>query len=161
MSALQPVGEEFFDSAHSRYSQQWIIDQPAAAVWAELTGDKPLHWCRALDISWTSPRPFSVGTTRQAKVLGGILRVQEHFFLWEEGQRHAFYVTQANAPLFASLAEDYTVEPVADDRCAFTWTIAFTPTALGRAGSAANGPLFNSFFADTAKYFAAAPVRSR
>jgi hypothetical protein len=83
MTALQPVGADFFDSAPNRYSQQWIIDQPAAAVWAELTGDKPLHWCRALDIGWTSPRPFSVGTTRQAKVLGGILRVQEHFFLWE------------------------------------------------------------------------------
>jgi hypothetical protein len=161
MSTLRPVSEDFFDSAAERYSQQWIIDQPAAAVWEELVGEKPLHWCRGLDISWTSPRPFGVGTTREAKVLGGVLKVQEHFFLWEEGRRYAFHVTQANAPLFQSLAEDYAIEPRGPEQCAFTWTIALTPTALGRAGSALNRPLFNSFFNDTAKYFAAADVRSR
>lgn len=160
MATLTPVGEDFLASAPQRYSQQWIIDQPAPEVWAELVGDKPLHWCRGLDIAWTSTRPFGVGTTRRAKVLGGVLQVQEKFFIWDEGQRYAFHATDINLPLFASLAEDYRVEPLDTARCTFTWTIAFEPTTLGRAGSALNGPLFNSFFKDTATYFSAAVNRT-
>lgn len=153
VSTLQPVDESFFASAPARYSHTWAIARPASAVWAELVGERPLHWCRGLDISWTSPRPFSVGTTRQAKVLGGVLTVQEHFFLWEEGRRHSFYLTEANLPLFKTVAEDYVVEPVGADRCTFSWTIAAEPTALGKPGGPLNGLLFNSFFTDTARYF--------
>ena len=153
MATLTPVGEDFLSTASQRYSKSWVIEQPAAAVWSELAGDKPLHWCRALDIDWTSTRPFGVGTTRRAKVLGGVLQVQEKFFLWDEGERYAFHGTDINLPLFRSLAEDYRVEPVDSGRCTFMWTIAFEPTTLGRLGGALNGPLFASFFNDTAKYF--------
>lgn len=158
MAALRPVGPEFFDAAAQRFSQRWLIDQPASAVWDELTGDTPLHWCRGLDIDWTSSRPFGVGTTRQAKVLGGVLRVQERFFLWEEGHRYAFCGTEVNLPLFESLAEDYRVDPLEPGKCAFTWTVGITPTTLGKAGAALNGPLFSRFFSDTAKHFAGVPT---
>lgn len=153
MPTLQQADESFLGSAPTRFSHRWSIDQPASAVWAELTGDRPLHWCRGLAINWTSTRPFSVGTTRQAKVLGGVLAVQELFFIWEEGRRYSFYVTEANAPLFRRLAEDYIVEPEGPQRCTFTWKIALEPTGLGKVGGALNGPLFNHFFADTGRYF--------
>ena len=64
----------------------------ADAVWAELTRDGTLDWCRGLKITWLSPRPFGVGTKRQARLLG-VLRVQEEYFIWEEGRRMAFFVT--------------------------------------------------------------------
>lgn len=160
MPALRPVAEDFFATAAQRYSQQWIIDRPATAVWAELVGEHPLHWCRGLNIHWTSPRPFSVGTTRHAKVLGGLLQVEETFFLWDEGRRYAFHADSINLPMFESLAEDYRVDELAPYRCAFTWTIAFEPTPLGRAGGALNGPLFGSFFRDTARYFSATTAGS-
>jgi hypothetical protein len=118
-----------------------------------LVRDRPLQWCRGLSATWTSPRPFAVGSTRQAKVFGGLLTVQEHFFRWHEGQRYSFYLTEANAPFFKSLAEDYNVEPVDPNRCSFTWSIALEPTALGKMGGPLNRLLFNSFFADTARYF--------
>ncbi|MGQ0479792.1 MAG: SRPBCC family protein [Pseudonocardia sp.] len=153
MAKLQPVDESFFRSSPSRYSRTWSIDRPAAEVWAELTGDRPLHWCKGLTVSWTSKRPFSVGTTRQVKVFGGVLKVQEHFFIWEEGKRKAFYVTEANAPLFKSLAEDYVVEPAGPNSCTFSWTIALAPTALGKPGGPINGLLFSKFFDDTTRYF--------
>lgn len=153
MPRLLPVDVSFLDSAPGRYSRTWAIDRPASEVWGELVSDRPLHWCRGLAADWTSPRPFSVGTTRQAKVLGGLLKVQEHFFRWEEGRRCSFYVTEANVPLFVSLAEDYIVEPNGPNRCTFTWTAALAPTALGRPGGALNGVLFGSFFRDTAQHF--------
>jgi hypothetical protein len=126
-----------------------------------LNGETPLHWCRGLAINWTSPRPFSVGTTRQAKVFGGVLKVQEHFFIWEEGRRYAFYVTEANVPLFESLAEDYIVTPEGPTRCSLTWRIALAPTVLGKAGKALNTTLFNSFFNDTGRYFNASRSSGR
>lgn len=156
MPTLEPVDESFFTSAPTRFSDSWTIAQPAAQVWDELTGDRPLHWCKGLSIYWTSDRPFAVGTTRQAKVLGGVLKVDEHFFIWDEGRRYAFYVTRANAPLFRSVAEDYVVEELGPDSCRFTWTIALAPSALGKPGGPVNKLLFKRFFADTARHFNAA-----
>lgn len=153
MSKPAPVDEQFFTTAPSRFSRTWSIDRPASAVWADLVADKPLAWCRGLSANWTSPRPFGVGTTRQAKVLGGVLTVQEEFFVWEEGRRCAFYVTRANAPLFEGLAEDYVVDPDGPDRCTFTWSVAVAPSTLGKAGAPVTTLLFTSFFADTGRHY--------
>lgn len=156
MPVLQPVDELFFDSAPTRFSQTWSIARPAAQVWSELVGAQPLHWCKGLSIAWTSPRPFAVGTRRQATVLGGVIKVQEYFFVWEEGRRYAFYATEANLPLFERLAEDYVVEPDGPDRCRFTWSVGIEPSALGKPGGPVNSLLFSRFFADTGRYFDAA-----
>ena len=133
MAALQIVDQRFFESAPIRYSHRWSIGRPPSEVWAELVGDRPLHWCRGLTVNWTSPRPFSVETTRQAKILG-VLKVREFFFAWEEGRRYTFYATEANLPLFHRVAEDYIVEPDGPNRCTFTWKIALAPTLIGKAG---------------------------
>ncbi|MEV4420332.1 SRPBCC family protein [Patulibacter sp. NPDC049589] len=155
MPKLQPVDEAFFASAPSIYKETFAVPRPASAVWGELVEQKPLDWCRLLSGKWTSERPFGVGTTRQMKVLGGAITVQEHFFVWEEGHRHAFYVTSANLPLFKRLAEDYVVEPDGEDACRFTWTIALEPTTLGKPGGPLNKLIFGSLFSDTRKHFAA------
>jgi hypothetical protein len=152
---LEPVEESFFGTAPSRYSDTFAIARPAAEVWGELVSDRPLAWCRVLSIHWTSGRPFGVGATRQARVLGGVVKVDEHFFIWEEGRRHAFYGTDANVPVFRRLAEDYLVEPDGPDRCRFTWTVAIEPTPLGRPGGAVNGVMFKRLFAETRRHFSA------
>jgi hypothetical protein len=150
---LEPVHEDFLSSAPVRLSQTFAIARPAAEVWGELVSDGALGWCRALSIRWTSPRPFGVGTTREAKVLGGAMKVQEHYFLWDEGRRHAFYVTEANVPTFKSVAEDYVVEPDGPERCRFTWTVALAPTPIGRLGGPMTGRIFKSLFDDTRRHF--------
>jgi hypothetical protein len=153
MPTLTPVDETFFDTAPERYTRSWSIDRPAEQVWSELTGEHPLHWCRGLATTWTSARPLGVGSTRVARVLGGVLVAQEHFFLWDEGKRYAFYATAANVPVFASLAEDYAVIASGPAACQLTWTVAIAPTALGKPGKPLNGFLFKRFFNDTARYF--------
>jgi hypothetical protein len=158
--ALEPADEDFLTSAPVHYSDTFEIPRPAEDIWRELTSDKPLDWCRVLSIRWTSPRPFGVGTTRQATVMRGS-KVQERYFLWEEGHRHAFYVTEASAPLFRRLAEDYVVEPDGPSRCRFTWTIALEPTLLGRLGGPVNGLILKSLFSDTRRHFNAAAHRVR
>jgi Polyketide cyclase / dehydrase and lipid transport len=154
--SLAPIDEGYFDRAPQRFERTWSIDRPASRVWAELVGTRPLHWCRGLSIVWTSPRPFDVGTTRRAKVLGGVLTGEEYFFIWEEGRRYSFYFTHANLPVFTSVAEDSVVEGDGADRCRFTWRVGLTPTALGRPGAPFNKLLFSRFFQDTGRYFNAA-----
>lgn len=155
MPKLQPVDEAFFASAPSIHKETFQVPRPASAVWAELVAQKPLDWCRLLSGKWTSEQPFGVGTTRQMKVLGGAITVQEHFFVWEEGHRYAFYVTSANLPLFKRLAEDYVVEPDGENACRFTWTIALEPTTLGKPGGPLNTVIFGSLFSDTRKHYGA------
>jgi hypothetical protein len=153
MPTVQPVDQDFFSSAPVRFSDTFHIPRPAAEVWSDLVSDRPLHWCRVLNIRWTSARPFAVGTTRRAKILGGVLIVDERFFHWEEGRRMAFSVESANLPMFKHLAEDYLVEPVGQDSCTFTWRAGIEPTLLGKAAGPVNGLLFKSIFADTRKHF--------
>lgn len=156
MPTLEPVDESFFASARERYSDTFAIARPAESVWADLVSDQPLAWCRGLSLSWTSERPFGVGTTRRAASLGGVIKLKERYFIWEEAHRQAFYVTHANLPLFKRFAEDYVVEPDGADRCRFTWTFAIEPTALGRPGAPLNGITFRRMFGETRRHYGAA-----
>jgi hypothetical protein len=85
--------------------------------------------------------------------MGDAMAAHEYFFIWEEGRRQAFYITQLNLPLFRSFAEDYVVEPDGADRCRFTWRGGLTPRALGRPGAPLNKLMFSRSFRDTGRYF--------
>jgi len=152
-SVLEPVDEGFFASAPARYADTFAIARPAEQVWAELVSDKPLAWCRGVSLRWTSERPFGVGTTRHATSLGGAIKLKERYFIWEEGHRQAFYVTEANLPLFKRFAEDYVVESDGADRCRLTWKFAIEPTALGRPGAPLNAFIFRRMFTETRRHY--------
>ena len=139
MPDFAPTDESFLSTATRRRETVMEIPRPAADVWNDLVRDGSLTWNRAITrLTWTSPRPFGVGTTRQIRVLG-IFRINERYIAWEEGRRKTFVGHSANLPLLERLAEDYVVEPVTDSSCRFTWTVAWEP----------------SLFADTRKHFGA------
>ena len=149
---LPAADEAFLASAPSRFIHTIEVALPANVVWAELTRDGTLDWCRGLNIAWLSPRPFGVGTKRQARLLG-VLRVQEEYFIWEEGRRKAFYVTAVRPPAYRRSAEDYLVEALGSGRCRFTWTLAFDLTLLGKLNSPLTAPIIRRMFADTSQHF--------
>jgi Polyketide cyclase / dehydrase and lipid transport len=157
----RPVDDgRFFEEAPVRLVGQFAIARPAASVWADLTGENPLSWCRVLDrITWTSERPFGVGTTREVVALKGLNVFRERFFRWEEGRRKSFTVVQASAPLVRAFAEDYLVEPVGQGACTFTWTIAYEPSLAGRPGDPVNRRLLSSLFTDTRRHYEATWLR--
>ena len=150
---MEPVDAEFFETAPER--RTFVLDLPVSPerVWRGLTATNPLWWCRLMSsVEYTSPRPFGVGTTRQASVLG-VLRLRERFFRWEEGRRQTFTADGANLPVFRRFGEDYLVEP-AGGGCRFTWTFAYEPgVRAGRAGAALNDRVFASLAADTRRHF--------
>ena len=159
MPTLHTVDESFFKTAPVIYAAYWDIPRPAAEVWGELT-QNPLYWCRGFKAQWRTPAPHGVGSVKTVKVLGALV-ADEHYFVWEEGRRKAFFVATANLPLYKTLAEDYLVEPLSDEACRLTWTIAADPTGFGRVNGPAFSGLIGSFFKDTARHFGASTVRSR
>ncbi len=151
---MEPVDGAFFDEAPLRLRGVFEVPRPAPSVWADLTSDRPLAWCRILDsVSWTSPRPFGVGTTRTVRSLRGASVLHERYFRWEEGRRHSFYAEEASAPLFRRLGEDYLVEPVSEASCRFTWTIAVEPRPFAVVANPASRLLLKTLFTDTRRHY--------
>jgi hypothetical protein len=152
---LQPVDEDFFETAPRRFSETFDVGQPAREVWGELVADNALSFCRSLrGARWTSPRPFGVGTTRTMPALFGALVVDEIYFRWEEGRRQSFYAERASLPLFRRFAEDYLLEEVSPTTSRFTWTIALDPHPLARPGDPLNAWIVGGLFKDTRRHFA-------
>jgi len=150
---LHECDARFFDEAPVRYRLALEVDRPAADVWAELTSDTPLRWSRLLKARWTSARPFGVGTTRTARVLGGAITIDERFFRWDEGRRKSFTTLKASVPSYRRLGEDYVVDELGPTRSRFTWTLAIEPTLIGRVLAPFTTLLVRSFFADTRRHF--------
>lgn len=151
---MRPVDGQFFDTAPIQLREAFDIARPAWQVWADLTDSNPLSWCRILQsITWTSPPPYGVGTTRTARALAGASVLNERFFRWEEGTRQSFYVVDASTPLFKRFAEDYRLEPTSDTSCQLTWTIAIEPQAVARIANPGNRMVLTTLFRDTRKHY--------
>jgi hypothetical protein len=152
---LEPFEDDFFTRAPERSSYTLDLPVPAERVWAELTGERPLAWCRALTGgTYTSDRPYGVRTTRTMGILGGVLKFRERYIRWEEGRRQSFYVEQATMPIFRKFGEDYVVEETAGGS-RLTWTLVhelrFPATAL--ANRPLNKALERSMVKDTKRHF--------
>jgi polyketide cyclase/dehydrase/lipid transport protein len=129
--AVETADERVFTSAPYVFRYEKTLAAPPAAVWESLASDESLAaWSSTVTaVTWTSPRPFGVGTTREVVLAPGLARVHERFFRWDEGQGYSFAVYEANLPVFETFAEDYAVEPHGPDgdSTRFTWTVAIEP----------------------------------
>lgn len=124
---LEPTDADFLESAPHVFTYQKRFAATPQHVWEQLTSDESIAaWGPALkSVTWTSPRPFGVGTTREVAPPVGP-RMRERYFRWDDGRRHSFAVYESTAQLFRRFAEDYVVEPDGNDTL-FTWTLAIEP----------------------------------
>ena len=101
---------------------------PPERVWESLASDESVKaWGLGVQsLTWTSPRPFGVGTTREVVLPLRAMTLREEFFRWDEGRGYSFFVREANRPGLRSFAENYELEPDGDGTL-FTWTIALEP----------------------------------
>ncbi|MCT7370993.1 SRPBCC family protein [Mycolicibacterium llatzerense] len=161
---LETFGTRFFDEAPVVATRTMALPTEADAVWDELTGDHPLHWCRLLRGGrYLTPVPHGVGTIRRMGTIGGALRLQEQFISWDDANRtHAFRVSHSSLPGLRRFGERYEVRPTPTG-CDLTWTIV----AQAQPGARVLHPIVKrvaqSLFTDTEKYFQAAgrPAASR
>lgn len=127
--ALEPVDESFFRNAPIVHRYPVKLPVPPEQVWAQISSDESLSAWRGLRVprlTWTSPRPFGVDTTREVVLPLSAMTVRERFFRWDEGKGYSFYVYEANRPGIRRFAEDYVIEPDGSG-AQFTWTIAIEP----------------------------------
>jgi len=96
-------------------------------------------------VTWTSPLPRGVGTTRTVDMLGGIT-ADEEFLAWEPFTRMAFHFNESTTGSVAAFAEDYRVLPTANG-CHLTWIMAMKPNGLaGRFGLFTGRPVMGWMF---------------
>jgi hypothetical protein len=155
---LEPADPEFFESAPHVFTYQKRFAASPQAVWDQLTSDASIAaWGPAVKrLTWTSARPFGVGTTRDVVAPGGAT-MRERFFRWEEGRRHSFAVYESTLPIFRRFAEDYLVELDGNDTL-FTWILAIDAKSAAALPVKLLAPVIRAAFgklpADGQRYWA-------
>jgi carbon monoxide dehydrogenase subunit G len=92
-------------------------------------------------VTWTSPEPRGVGTTRIVEMRGGIVG-DEEFLAWEPFSHMAFRLNECSTRAVAAFAEDYRVEVISGG-CRLTWTMAQNPAGPARLAMVVIGPLLS------------------
>jgi hypothetical protein len=113
------VGEPYLSAAKPRPAVKHAFPFPASAVWAALLDAAAwTEWLPITKVTWTSPQPFRIGTTRTVEV--GKQVIEEAFFAWQEGRRMAFRFDQSSLPVKAAV-EDYVIVDTPTG-CVLEWT---------------------------------------
>jgi len=104
------------------------------------------RWASVItNVTWTSPEPRGVGTTRTVHMRGGITG-DEEFLAWEPFTRMAFRFNESSTSSVAAFAEDYHIVPTANG-CHLTWIMAMKPNGLaGRLGLFTGRPIMGWLF---------------
>lgn len=92
-------------------------------------------------VTWTSPEPRGVGTTRVVEMRGGLVG-NEEYLAWEPFSHMAFRFNECSTQAVAAFVEDYRVEAVPGG-CRLTWTMAQKPAGPARLAMYVVGPLLN------------------
>lgn len=104
------------------------------------------HWATVItEVTWTSPEPRGVGTTRTVKMRGGIVG-HEEFLAWDPYRHMAFRFNEASTGSIAAFAEDYRVVQTPQG-CHLTWVMAMKPNgAAARIGMTLGKPVMGWLF---------------
>jgi len=141
------VGLDFIETAPFRFVSTvdlFITPEQLFEVLADASSWP--HWASVItNVTWTSPEPRGVGTTRTVEMRGGITG-EEEFLAWDEFTHLAFRFTESTTSSITAFAEDYRVVPTAAG-CHLTWVMAMEPNGLaGRLGMQLGRPVMGWLF---------------
>ncbi|QYJ04990.1 SRPBCC family protein [Nocardioides panacisoli] len=127
MATMRPcerVGLDFLGTAPHRFRNSVELDVSPDQLWDVLTDAAAWpEWASVITrVTWTSPEPHGVGTTRTVAMRGGLVG-EEEFLAWEPGRRMAFRFNAASTSAVRAFAELYEIEPTPAG-CRLTWTLA-------------------------------------
>jgi carbon monoxide dehydrogenase subunit G len=130
MEACERVGLDFIDHAPFRFVSTVDLGITPEQVFEVLDdADSWPQWATVITkVTWTSPEPRGVGTTRTVHMRGGIVG-DEEFLAWEPYSHMAFRFNEASTSSIAAFAEDYRVVPTANG-CHLTWVMAMKPNGV-------------------------------
>ena len=115
---LEPADADFLASAPHVFRYQKRYAATPEKVWESLVSDESLAaWGPMIkDVTWTSPRPFGVGTTREVTAPGGSA-MRERYFQWDEGHSNSFYVTSRRCRCSSASPSTISSSPPGARRC--------------------------------------------
>lgn len=128
----QRVDVGFIDTAPYRFSNSVELAITPEQLFEVLADAESWpRWASVItDVTWTSPQPYGVGTTRTVTMRGGIVGYEE-FIAWEPYTYLAFRFNESTTRALGAFAESYRVEPTAQG-CRLTWTMAIKPLGPAR-----------------------------
>jgi hypothetical protein len=122
------VGLDWFDRAPVRFPFAVDLDVSPAALFRVF--EDPASWPRWAHgigkVDWTSPRPYTAGTTRTVTFWGG-MQVYETFLAFEAPRFMAFRFDGATQEVWSAFGERYEVEDLGSGRSRLRWTVAYEP----------------------------------
>jgi Polyketide cyclase / dehydrase and lipid transport len=147
-------GIDFLDTAPEKVVNiVEVAASPEAIFKVFEDGSAWAKWFKGItDVTWTSPKPFGVGTTRNVSL--GAMKVSEHFFIWEQNKRFSFYFTETNLPFVKALVEDYQLEIIDKNTTRFIYTVAYEPSLLLKLSGPIGKSALRKNFGGAAKSFA-------
>lgn len=123
----ESVDASIFDESKYVLNVSHKFNLPRDIVWAALKDAQTwTKWLPLDRVIWTSPKPFSIGTTRTVKFVGQ--EAHEYFFGWNEGYSMSFCFTESSVPVDV-FAERYSLRDV-DGGCELTLTNAVKTNEL-------------------------------
>ncbi|HET6736939.1 SRPBCC family protein [Mycobacterium sp.] len=128
------VDERLVETAEARSTAERQMAVSAEQLFATLEdGPSYSKWVPVIrEVTWTSPMPFTIGTTRTVMLVGGI-RTDEAFWAWEPNRRMGFSITASSRRWVNALSELYEITPLSSERCKLRWTMAMSlPGVLSR-----------------------------
>jgi hypothetical protein len=150
------IDMRFFETATIRFTNSIEINATPQRIFDIFEdGESWPVWAPVIrKVTWTSPKPFGVGTTRSVDTQGDITGYEE-FIAWEHGKRMAFRFNESSKPGMDAFGEDYIVETTANG-CRVTWTVAMSPTGISRVVMPVFKPVmklvFGKFLKNLKKY---------
>ena len=149
MSTMHPCAKvdiDFVQTAPLRFSNSVDLAITPAQLFEVLADAESWpHWASVITrVTWTSPEPRGVGTTRLVDMRGGIVG-DEEFLIWEPNTRMAFRFNRSSTSALAAFAEDYQIVPTSEG-CRLTWILAQRLAGPARFTAPAAVPIMNIAF---------------
>lgn len=147
MHACERVGLDFIESAPYRFVSTVDLNITPEQLFEVLAdADSWPQWATVITkVTWTSPEPRGVGTTRTVHMRGGIVG-DEEFLAWQPHSHMAFRFNEVSTGSIAAFAEDYRLVPTPGG-CHLTWVMAMKPNGIAaRVGMALGRPVMGWMF---------------
>ncbi len=146
MYPCERVDQSFIDGAPFRFSNSVDLAITPEQLFEVLADAEAWpKWAKVITrVTWTSPQPYGVGTTRTVDMLGGLVG-DEEFLAWEPNRYLAFRFNTCSNKAVSAFAEEYTVVETPGG-CRLTWTLAQSPAGPARFGLVLGRPLMNLSF---------------
>lgn len=145
MREYEQVDASYVTAAPTRNTLRQPINVPASTLFNCLADGPAWNEWLGITVEWTTPEPRGVGTTRTVTTNGQ--RIDEYFFVWDEGERMAFRFDRSTLPLSA-FVEHYECVAVSDSSCALEWSYGYD---WGGPLAPMMAPAFGAFFGFNAK----------